>query len=422
MKLHHQSLKYLSVALLCIITIWAVIFYFALLDEVYDSLDDGLDNTRQLIIQRALQDTSLLSRTEFRESNYIIHSISKHEALQQKDIFEDTLMYMQNEDDLEPVRILTTAFQRDERYYHLRVMTSMVEEDDLIESFFWGLLWLYLILMAVIIFVNNRVLKKLWDPFYQILAQLRGYRVGTDPVPAAVVTNVTEFKQLKIAVEQLFNHTLKAFNSQKQFTENAAHELQTPLAASINKLEILLERQQVDEVQVKQLAEVIEILQRLTRFNRSLLLLSRIENRQYLQGEEVNINGLVKEEVENINDFARHKKVTFKITSKENLKPSLNKDLARILISNLIKNAVVHNIQGGMVNVEITPGKFLICNTGSEIPLQKGKVFQRFFKETKNADNTGLGLAIVKAITETYLIEVSYTFNGKHCFALLFPA
>src|SRR5688572_23614282 len=102
MKLHTKSLQFLSLALLGIMTVWAVIFYLGLLDEVYDSLDDGLDNSRQLIIQRAQEDSTVLTRNELRESNYIIREISDENALQQKDEYSDTLMYMQNEDDLEP--------------------------------------------------------------------------------------------------------------------------------------------------------------------------------------------------------------------------------------------------------------------------------------------------------------------------------
>ncbi len=420
MNLLNRSLRAISVALFGIISIWAVIFYLGLLDEIYDSLDDGLDNARLLIIQHAREDSDLLAKNTFDESNYSIREITRSRALEITDSFKDTLMYMQNEDDLEPVRLLTTAFQDGNTYYELKVFSSMVEEDDLIESFLWGLGALYLLLLLAIIIINNILLRKLWKPFYKILQQLKTYRVEKAQKPEVVETNVTEFAELKTAADELFERTLTTFRSQKQFTENAAHELQTPLATSINKLELLLERNKFSDAQAAEVAQVIALLERLTRFNRSLLLLSRIENKQYIENERISINSIVKQAVENMRDFADHKMLTVTIDEKAELSVTMNRELGNILISNLVKNAVVHNITNGKIEVEIRDRSLLICNTGKKPALDPDKIFQRFYKETTESANTGLGLAIVKAIVELYAFGISYFKKEDHCLQIHF--
>ena len=147
-------------------------FYFNMLNEIYDSIDDGLDNYKLLILQKSETDTTVFRKIAFDESNYAIWEIAQPEAIEVSDSYKDTLMYMQNEKDLEPVRILTTAFQHGPRYYKLSVISSMVEEDDQIRNLFWSIIWLYLILMISIILINNIVLQRIWEPFYSLLHQL----------------------------------------------------------------------------------------------------------------------------------------------------------------------------------------------------------------------------------------------------------
>ncbi|TDE12840.1 sensor histidine kinase [Dyadobacter psychrotolerans] len=418
MNLLNYTLKYLAFALFGIISVWAVIFYVNMLDEVYDSLDDGLDNYKLLIIEKAHQDSSTLTRTEFAEGNYEIREISEKSALQMKDVHKDTLMYMQFEEDLEPVRILTTAFKRDDRYYELKVISSMVEEDDLIEDLFYSLIWLYIAMLASILIVNNFLLKKVWKPFYTLLDQLKNFRLGKNQTIGPVDTDVKEFKVLNDSVISLINHTLEIYNSQKQFIENASHEIQTPIAISINRLELLAEKSEMTESGLETVGQVIQHLERLKRLNKSLLLLSKIENRQFEETEEININQVINDLKEEFTDFADFKDVIISIYEKGQLKVIMQKDLASVLISNLLKNAIVHNHTSGNVDIEIGEGYFKIINSGSTVALDENKIFRRFFKESADKNNTGLGLAIVKAIADRYGFKMQYLFDGRHGFEI----
>ncbi|MCE6988652.1 HAMP domain-containing sensor histidine kinase [Dyadobacter sp. CY323] len=414
MNLLNHTLKYLAFALFGILSVWAVIFYINMLDEVYDSLDDGLDNYKMLIIEKAHADRSTLHKTEFAEGNYEIREISRESAKNMKDIHKDTLMYMPFEEDMEPVRLLTTAFKLDKKYYELKVISSMVEEDDLIEDLFFALIWLYIALLASILLVNNFLLKKVWKPFYKLVDQLKNFRLGKHQTFNAEDTNVKEFKVLNETVTSLVLHALETYNSQKQFIENASHELQTPIAISINRLELLAEKNELTEANLETIGQVIQTLERLTRLNRSLLLLSKIENGQFSDTETVSVNAVVSQLKEEFADFAEYKGVVISMEEKSGLNVVMQKDLAMMLISNLMKNAIVHNHTNGALDVEIGEDYFKISNSGAAAPLDPAKIFRRFHKESGDKNNTGLGLAIVKAIVDLYGFRIRYDFDGKH--------
>lgn len=414
MNLLNHTLKYLAIALLGILSVWAVLFYINMLDEVYDSLDDGLDNYKMLIIDKVREDPATLSRTTFGEGNYEIFEISKQDERKIKDTYQDTLMYMQNEKDLEPVRMLSTAFHQKGKYYELKIISSMVEEDDLIEDLFFALIWLYVALLASILLVNNLLLKKIWRPFYDLLEQLKRFRLGREQSFKPVETNVKEFKVLNETVGALVNHAVDIYSSQKQFIENASHELQTPIAISMNKLELLAERNNLPDSDMETVGQVIQTLERLTRLNKSLLLLSKIENRQFSDTENVSVNQIVKELAEEFADFAEFKDVTLVVEEKADLSVLVNKDLAAILISNLLKNAIVHNTSPGKVNIEINPDSFKITNSAKGAALDPEKMFHRFHKDSEDKNNTGLGLAIVKAIISYYGFNIQYRFDKNH--------
>lgn len=420
MRLHNHTLKYLSLALLPIISAWAVIFYINMLDEVYDSIDDGLDNYKMLIIEKAHEDSAVLHKDAFNESNYAIREISREQAIAMRDRYRDTSMYMINEEDFEPVRILTTAFTMNNRFYELQVISSMVEEDDLIEDLFFALLWLYLILLAAIFLMNNFLLAKIWQPFYQILGQLKTFRLGKDPIVQPTESKVAEFRELNEALITLLQRNLETYNNQKQFTENAAHELQTPLAIGINKLELLLEKNGLSEEQSETVGQVIQMLERLTQLNKSLLLLSRIENKQFTDDQEISVNEICRSLVNGFKDLTEFKGIEITYTESGTLNRRMNPDLTTVFISNLLKNAIVHNIPGGYVKVHAGPSSLSICNSGKDAPLDPARIFNRFYKETTTPGSTGLGLSIVKAIADLYGLTVSYNYNKEHCIEVKF--
>lgn len=421
MKLFNRSLLYLTFAFLVIIGVWSVLFYYNLKDEIRDSIDDGLENNKILIIEKSKFNPELLKQNEFGGNNFEIHRTSKTKALSTKDVYKDTLMYRINEDDLEPVRILHSAFENDGKYYRLKIISSLVEEDDLIEDSFWSIVWLFIILISSVIIINNFVLKKVWTPFYQILDALKKYRLDQNEKPIKISSNTKEFKELQKASNALIKHAKEAYHSQKQFTENASHELQTPLAVISTKLELLLESDDLTHNNAHRIAEVIAITNRIKQLNKSLLLLAKIENKQFLETEQISIQKIVKNHLYKVEDFINFKNIHVELIFEKDMIVEINLALAEILISNLINNAIFHNIKNGQLHVTIEKNYLILSNTGSEKTLVKENIFNRFHKESQDSKNTGLGLSISKAICELYQIPIIYEFKDKqHTFKINF--
>jgi signal transduction histidine kinase len=421
MKLLNQSLLYVSIAMLFIIGIWSVLFYFNLKDEIRDSIDDGLDNNRLLILQKIKTDSTLFNQTEFGGNNFKISLFDKQKALKANDIYQDTLMYRLNENDLEPVRVLQTAFEHKNNFYKLTIISSLVEEDDLIEDSLWSIIWLFILLITSIIIINNIVFRKIWHSFYDILQQLKSFRLNKDNCAINVKTNTKEFIELQNASNTLIGHSRDAYASQKQFTENASHELQTPVAIIINKLELLLESEHLKEKDAKTIAEVLHISERLKKINNSLLLLAKIENRQFLEQKNISINLLSKALLSDLKELAEFKKIDIHIEETKECFVNLNSSLAEILISNLIKNAIFHNKDNGAIHLNFSENNFTISNSGSTIALNPKTIFHRFEKNATNNKSTGLGLAICMSICNSYGFSLTYLFKeDKHFFSVNF--
>jgi signal transduction histidine kinase len=421
MKLINYTLLYTSIALLFIVGVWAGIFYINMLDEIYDSIDDGLSNSKLLIIQKAQTDSSLLYKKQFGESNYSILQVPEEKAMAMHDLYKDTLLYMDNEEDYEPVRLLTTTFSvKGNKFYELKIISSMIEEDDLMEDLLYSVLWLYVVLVVSVLIVNIFVLRKVWKPFYHLIDYLKHYKLGKESGQAPTGTTVQEFKLLNETISALLERNLEVYTSQKQFIENASHELQTPLAISINKLELLAERSDTSEEQVQVISHVIQSLERLTRLNKSLLLLSKIENKQFALEEDVDFNSVTEKLMEDFIDLAEFKEVCLVYHNEGELEKYMNKDLAEMLVANLLKNAIVHNVSGGTVDITIRKDSFTIVNTGPAKALNGEKLFSRFYKESMEKGTTGLGLSIVKAILDLYKGSITYTFSSGHIMYIRF--
>ncbi|SFB73431.1 Signal transduction histidine kinase [Flexibacter flexilis DSM 6793] len=427
MKLLNKSIVFLSAALLIIISLWAVIFYFNMLSEIKESVDEGLENYKRQIIYKAQTDTTILSKNNFDESFFSVRGIAPTLAVRATDRYADTLIYMQDADDevleLEPIRMLTTVFMRGDKYYELRIINSMVEEDDLIKELFKETIWLYLILITSIIIINNFLLKNIWKPFYSLLNQLKNYRLGKSQYLPTIQTNTKEFLDLENAVNTLLKHSIETYQQQKEFIGNASHELQTPLAIATNKLELFIEKGNLENSQAESIAEVMNIIQRLVRLNKSLLLLTKIENKQFFDNEKIDIAEIVWQNKSDLEEISEFKNVTISVQENSKFQVNMDVSLANIIVANLLRNAIFHNIQHGTVRVQIFDNTLCISNSGLGHSLDPTRLFTRFYKTENEAAGTGLGLAIVKAICDLYGFEISYSFDNQlHRFKISFAS
>lgn len=422
MKLLNQSIGIIALFVLGIIGLWAVIFYYSMIGEIKESVDEGLSNYKRQIIYRAYRDTALLKHVNFDEGFYAIRQISENEALAVRDTYRDTLIYIRkgNDDDSEPepFRMLTTAFEDDGLFFELRVIHSMVEREDLINQLFKTTIWLYVVLIVSILFINNFVLRRVWRPFYHFLGQLKKFRLGGSDSFPTVKTKTREFIDLQDATHTLLRHNTASFEQQKQFIGNAAHELQTPLAIALNKLELLLEKGELRRHQVEDIGETMAVIERLIRLNKSLLLLTKIENHQFLDRQIVSFNQIVNNGLQELEEMADFRGIGFSIQQSAELSAMMDPSLAEIFIFNLLRNAVFHSKSQSLITVNITKREIQFINDGKKA-LDATTIFNRFQKSGSESGGSGLGLSIVKAIADLYGFDISYSFqHGQHFFGV----
>lgn len=422
MKLAHYTIRNLSIPLLLIMTIWAGVFYFLVLHEVNDETNDTLQNYKEMIIKHALSDSTFLENDEKNMMNsYYIHEISKEEANLMKEEFYDATKYVEIEREHEPIRVLRTCFMTSNgKYYELKIEISTLEKEDLLETVLWSIIALYLLLLCCILVVTHYVFHKSFRPLYTILNWLKYYIPGKKAEPLRNETTVDEFDALNKAFEEATQRGNVLFDQQKQFVENASHELQTPLAVSMNKLELLSENSDCTEEQLREISDVYQTLQGVVRMNKSLLLISRIDNNQYLETQDVSITELVKVLLAEYEEIYAGKHIRTFLIKEDELVRNMNESLANTLVKNILRNAFIHNIPEGEIYIEITSNTLSIENTSDSPELNQDKLFSRFARQSNRPDSTGLGLAIVKSIAKIYHIEVAYFYNGKHRFVLTF--
>lgn len=422
MKLLHYTYRKLSLLLFLLMAVWGVLFYYAIIDEVVDETDDTLENYADILIESALHDPSVLDTSGSLMSTYKFRPISEEEGRDYRQEFYDSTVYIELEDEDEPVRVMRTAFRMpDGQYYELTLMISILERDDMVEAMLWYLGALFLLFIICTSVGIRLVLKGAFRPLNKLLDWLHRIQPGKEVPPLNNPTTISEFRQLSDAAVDMGNRSYKAYVEQKQFIENASHELQTPLAIVRGKVELLAESEGLTEQQMEALDEIYSTLGRAVKLNKSLLLLSRIENGQYTEREDVPIDEILDELLPDLMDIYEHKQV--RLTRERGEQPFVircNHSLAQILISNLVKNSLFHNRMGGELQIITTSASLTIKNTG-DAPLDGEKLFRRFYHGADGKkDSTGLGLAIARSIALSASLGLTYEWqDGMHCFRLV---
>ena len=421
MKLIHYTFRNLSIPLLIILTAWACCFYFVIMHEIDDETNDSLENYKEIIIKTVLADSTLLHDHVDIMTKYYIREVPESEAYPDKDEFFDSTTYIEIEMEDEPVRVLRTWFMTaDRKYYELTIETSTLEKEDMAEAIFVSIIILYVSLLCCILLVSHFVFKSSFRPLYTLVKWLKEYRPGKQQAPLVNQTKVEEFKILNQAIQTATNRSTEMYNQQKQFVENASHELQTPLAICMNKLELLSENPDCTEEQLSEIAGINHTLRGIIKMNKSLLLLSRIDNKQFPDTSEIDFNKLINKYLPDFEDMYEYKNIHVTYTETGTLIYTMNESLASTLLSNLLKNVFIHNIESGSIAISVTGRTLTISNSSESTGLNEATLFNRFEKQTHKKESTGLGLAIVKSITSIYGIDIKYKYDGLHKFILTF--
>jgi signal transduction histidine kinase len=384
-----------------------------------DETDDALANYRDIIVGKALADPTILDATDNIIHSYSFRRLTDEEAADYRTRFYDSTMFIETEGEFEPVRVMKSCFlATDMHHYELELRLSTLERDDLIQRILYYLLALYAVLLCCILFSTRLILQSIFRPIHLLLKWLDSVALGQPAPYLDKDVRIREFRMLNRAAIEMHERVEQTYQEQKQFIENASHELQTPLAVIRGKLELLTEQENLNEEDMKIVDNMYGCVTRAVNLNKSLLLLSRIQNEQYTETTLVDMNAYTKEIMMFLPDLYEEKQLHYTLNEQGECHVEMNKDLAQVLLNNLIKNAFVHTPDQGHIDINILPTSVEVINDGTE-PLDESEMYKRFYKgNTRHKGSTGLGLPIVKSICGLYGFELQYSYDGKHHFLL----
>lgn len=423
MRLLHVSLRSLLLYALLLVVISIPVSLYS----IQQILNEEVDETLSLHADQFLTHIKRFEDLEDLETDlhvldqlsYDIHVKPAPELNTSKE-FETLIVYDSVEREQRPFRQLSSGIIIKGKPYRLSITLSLVDNQDLIFAIGMVQAVLIILLTAGLVLINRSLSKRLWKPFYRTLNQLKAYQLDKNQSLEIEKTNIIEFDDLNKTVGSLMDRNRAVFLQQREFIENASHELQTPLAIFQSKLDVLMQQPALSESYAETISELEATAQRMSRLNKSLLLLSKIENEQFTDMESVDFDSLIREHLKNIAGAAEAKEIHI-VTGLSPLRFMANKTLVEVLITNLLHNAVRHTSDGGTIRITTVNHTLSIFNTGEQLSMDADKIFDRFSKETQNTSSTGLGLAIVKKICDLSRYQLQYSYeNGNHKFSVTF--
>jgi len=335
--------------------------------------------------------------------------------------YTDTLIFDQRAEKYLPFRQMTFTTSLRTKSFKVQILRPLEETDNLIINTFLMMTALVILLIAALLISNQYSSKQIWKDFYISLEKINRFDLDMHNRFDLPETDIQEFEDLNTVLERMSKRIANDYFRMKEYTENASHEIQTPLAIINSKLELMMQSEDLPEKQFKIIAEATEAANRLSRLNKTLILLTRIENRQFPEIETVYPQNIIARQLYDYDDIIKSKEIKLSTHFEADVKLQINPYLSEILFLNLIKNAIRHNIQGGEIEITLSSQKFEISNNGASLNFDPEKLFHRFYKNTHSDKSLGLGLAIVKKITEIFAYRISYFYqNQKHHILLEF--
>lgn len=343
-------------------------------------------------------------------------------------VLSETIDYSQRaiEGEVFEYRVISATFESQGNFYLIEIgksIASIIEFQSLIKKFTFFFL---LVLLAVTILLDLLITQYLLRPFGLIIERLKtsGHPKNFDYTP--VNTSTSDFKYLEENIHGLMRKIESAFNEERDYISNISHELLTPISIIRTKLDNFVNSTELTDDEMIKIIESKVTLGRLTKLVRTLLLMSRIDNEEYLLADQVGLNELLAGLGTDFQEHFEQKEQQFEIELPDrNLGVAGNRELLHILFFNLLNNAIKYTPDGGRIRIRLFSDNGIpvveISDNGIGISKENLPfIFTRFRKFQESGNNYGLGLALVKKIVDYhhFTIEVSSEPGQGSCFTV----
>lgn len=399
---------------LVIVVLSLICLYFLTRYYIISETKEGLNNTSFRIEQQ-------LIKNETPKPLYPLFEVKEVRELKPQ-VLKDTIIFDELQGENELFKELNTYKSINGKNYHIITRALIVEYDDTLLSILISFAIIISLVYAAQYYFNKKINKTVWNPFFKNLDAIRSFSIQSNTSIDLVDSDVQEFIELNSHLKSLTEKVVKDYQNLKQFTEDVSHEVQTPLSIIQAKIENLTnESEHLSEEHLSTLNDIQKNAKRLSKLNKGLILLAKIDNQQFNNPEIVNVNKMVASLIEDIEDLANIKHQTISFKEDSTVVVNMDKVLGEILFSNLIGNAIKHTPENGHIDFLIEENTFSICNSGTAFSISSEQLFDRFLKTDPKSPSLGLGLAIVKKICDFYGFSITYSFQkDRHCFCLNF--
>lgn len=381
----------------------SIILFFYTKSLLQDQVEESLFSTEARVVD-ALQNGQMVSS---------LSPVTEIKKVDEKGIetLKDTIIYDPSQNEMEEFREWATFEEIDGQIYQITVRNLVVESGDILIAIVLSYIGMFILAFLVLFFFNTSKNIKLWHPFFNNLEQMKKFSLSSPQDLQLEDSDVLEFSELKEEIQSLTSKVRSEYDKLKQFTEDVSHEMQTPLAIIQAKMDNIINEHFINDRQFEQMSSIQKDIQRLKHLNKRITLLTKIDNHQFINRENVNITNLAGDTIEDFREIGR---ANITLNSPENLIVSMDTYLASILINNLISNAIKHSPNEREIVLETSNHSLTVSNFGERELLHPDKLFIRFYREANSIKSTGLGLAIVKQICDLYGFRIVYSFHHSH--------
>lgn len=324
---------------------------------------------------------------------------------------KDTVIYDPSENEMELFRELSTFKTVNGENYQITVRNMVVESEDFLIAIVITNSLIFVLAFIFLFYFNTKRNLELWSPFFKNLEQMKQFSIMSKESLELVDSDVLEFSELKNEISILIGKVKTDYENLKQFTEDVSHEIQTPLAIIQAKIDNIINAHEINDKQFEQITSIQRDIQRLKQLNKRVTTLTKIDNNQYDNIENVSLTQLIEAKIESFKELTP---VVFTNRSEQELSVSMDPYLADVLLNNLLSNAIKYNTNGNPIIIVSSYNALVVSNFGQKELSKPDKLFKRFYRESHGNQSTGLGLAIVKKICDLYDYKISYTYTKNH--------
>lgn len=406
-KTNRYYITFSIIAYLLIAGVFYIVTEFVIYQEVESRLKVERQDFEHYVQEHGVWESSCY----FVEDKIDLKRVT--DTLRPLTVFKDTIYANRYSEEIDPFRQHTFYATIGNENFKVRIRKSLIEWNKLLSFITGTMLVLLSAGLTVLFFLQRRVSKNIWKPFYSTLSRAKSFDISHGSGLVIPTADIYEFQELNKVLEKMTRKIASDYQNLKEFTENAAHEIQTPLALINTRIEELVQGTNFTEQQMYWIQQIHTSTMRLSKLHQGLLLLSKIDNGQFMEKKDLTFNDLVRRKLDEYEEVFAHKQLTVNCINRAPFVMAMNPALADILITNLLTNAIKHNIQNGRIQVEITADHLKVMNTGLEIHFNPVKLFERFKKNNQASPSLGLGLAIVKKICDSFDLAIDYTNKGS---------